>query len=68
MAVEDHPNYARWRAANEALTKARERLKTAPEPERAAAQLDYYKAQDEYDAAVDAIGPGDDGGEPNGWR
>lgn len=64
MAVEDHPGYARWRAANNALSKARERLSKAAEPERSAAQLDYYKAQEEYDAAVDALGVGQDDAEP----
>lgn len=64
MAVENHPGYARWRAANEALTQARERLRKASEREKPAAQLDYYKAQEEYDAAVDALGPGDERGDP----
>ncbi|CAN7551480.1 hypothetical protein LJR219_003950 [Phenylobacterium sp. LjRoot219] len=65
MPVEKHPGYPRWRAANDALTEARERLRKAPEHERAAAQFDYYKAQDEYDAAVDALGPDEDGGASN---
>jgi len=58
-SIENQPGYARWRAAEEALKAAAERRDRAAEHEKAEALRDYYKAQEEYDAAVDALGFGD---------
>jgi hypothetical protein len=51
MAVEDDPGYPRWRAAQDNLVLATERLKEVPEGAKAAAERDLAAAQFEYDAA-----------------
>ena len=56
MSIEYQPGYARWQAANAALQKAADRRDKASDAEKAAALQDYYRAQEEYDAAVDALG------------
>lgn len=56
MSIENHPGYARWRAAEAKLEDAKQVLDAAvSDAERALAQREVDDAQAEYDAAVDAI-------------
>ncbi len=56
MSIENHPGYARWRAAEAKLEEAKMRLDEAiSDGDRALALRQVDEAQAEYDAAVDAI-------------
>ncbi|WP_309091747.1 hypothetical protein [Phenylobacterium sp.] len=56
MSIENHPGYARWQAAKERLEDAKLLLdQVTTDAERAVAQREVDDAQEEYDAAVDAI-------------
>lgn len=56
MSIETHPSYARWQAAKERLEDAKLLLdQVATDAERAVVQREIDDAQEEYDAAVDAI-------------
>lgn len=56
MSIENHPGYARWQAAKERLEDAKLLLdQVNTDAERAVAQREVDDAQEEYDAAVDAI-------------
>ncbi|MFN3585284.1 hypothetical protein [Phenylobacterium sp.] len=56
MSIENHPGYARWQAAKDRLEDAKLLLdQVTTDAERAVAQREVDEAQEEYDAAVDAI-------------
>ncbi|WP_183280302.1 hypothetical protein [Phenylobacterium zucineum] len=56
MSIENHPGYARWQAAKERLEDAKLLLdQVTTDAERAVVQREVDDAQEEYDAAVDAI-------------
>ncbi|MGA0606345.1 hypothetical protein ACO2Q0_10130 [Phenylobacterium sp. VNQ135] len=56
MSIENHPGYARWKAAEARLEDAKLLLEqVTTDAERAVVQREVDDAQEEYDAAVDAI-------------
>lgn len=56
MSIENHPGYARWQAAKDRLEDTKLLLdQVTTDAERAVAQREVDEAQEEYDAAVDAI-------------
>ena len=56
MSIENHPGYARWKAAEARLEEAKQMLDVVTtDAERQEAQRAVDDAQEEYDAAVDAI-------------